>query len=200
MQRWAQSCRLHPGTGRVNRFWRPLQSLPGWWQDSSFAMRIGVGTAVVSLIGLAGLTPRMMHGLALAWPFAALIAAVGWGRSGVAFLPMFILIGFGFAQDIAATAPLGCFAVINLVAYGASSFLYQTFDSERSVGIGIGLPPFLLAIGFVLVWSLASLVSGHPQRLQPLIAALFTSILLQGVIGSVFDLGAKPGAESGATP
>jgi hypothetical protein len=61
-----------------------------------------------------GMTPKAFFGFPLAWPFAALWGAMGWGRVGLALRPMMLLVLFGLMQDIVSNAPLGCFAMINL--------------------------------------------------------------------------------------
>jgi len=176
-----------------------LQTVGFWWQDARPVTRLGIGAALVVLIGVTGLTPTLFFGVVLAWPYAALIAAIGWGRAGFAFSSVLLLIAFGVAQDVSTSAPLGCFGLINLLVYGASAILHQTFDGERSPEIVFALPLILLVFAFVLVWLMASLVSGHVTRLEPLLAALGSTAVLQLVSSPVFDLGVRPGVDPGAT-
>lgn len=170
-----------------------------WWRNARPVMRLGIGAALVTLIGLTGLTPTLFFGVALAWPYAALIAAIGWGRGGFAFSPVLFLILFGLAQDVTTSAPLGSFGLINLLVYGASAILHQTFDSERSPELVFALPLLLLVFAFLVVWGLASLVSGHVTRMEPLFAALVSTTVLQLVLAPVFELGVRPGVDPGAT-
>jgi len=146
---------------------------------------------LVAAIGLLGLTPNVLFDVALSWPYAALIAAIGWGRSGLGFAPMAVLVVFGFAQDVTASAPLGCFALVNLVAYGASAGL---FDIERSQGMNYGLPVAILFLGMAMVWLLASFSSNHLARLVPLMSAFLATLFLHMLIAPVFDLGIRRGA------
>jgi len=174
-------------------------SVSRWWHGSRARVRLVVGVLLVAVIGLTGLTPNVLFGETLSWPYAALIAAVGWGRSGLAFTPMAALLLFGFAQDVTASAPLGCFALVNLAAYGVSSGFSQTFDIERSQGMNYGLPLVILVFGMILVWLLASFSSNHVVRAVPLISAFLATVFLHMLIAPVFDLGIRRGGHAGAT-
>lgn len=173
------------------RLFRPVGD---WWQGARARIRLALGALLVAVIGLLGLTPNVLFDVTLSWPYAALIAAVGWGRSGLGFAPMAVLAMFGFAQDVTASAPLGCFALVNLVAYGASAGLSQTFDIERSPGMNHGLPIAILLLGMAMVWLLASFSSNHLARLVPLISAFLATLFLHMLIAPVFDLGIRRGA------
>lgn len=168
-----------------------------WWQSARARSRLAIGAMIVALVGLAGLTPNVWFDLTLAWPYAALIAAAGWGRSGLAFTPMALLVLFGFAQDVTSSAPMGCFALVNLATYGASAALNQTFDIERSAGMNFGLPIALLILGICLVWLLASFASGHVARVTPLFSAFLSTLVLHLLIAPVFDLGIRRGSHAG---
>lgn len=175
-----------------------LLSLSRWWHSARARTRLAVGAGLVMGIGLAGLTPNVFFDLTLSWPYAALIAAVGWGRSGLGFAPMILLALFGFAQDVTASAPIGSFALVNFLTFGASSGLSQTFDIERSPGMNYGLPLVLIGFGMMLVWLLASFAGGHIVRVVPLISAYLATIFLHMLIGPLFDLGIRRG-DSGGT-
>ena len=84
-------------------------SLAVRWEAARPRLRLLVGALVVLVIGMVGLTPKSFFGVPLAWPYVGLIAAVGWGRSGIAFGPMVLLVLFGFAQD-ASQAPWAAMA------------------------------------------------------------------------------------------
>ncbi|MEL6830480.1 MAG: hypothetical protein AAFO63_10125 [Pseudomonadota bacterium] len=170
-----------------------------WWSEARPGTRLAIGATLVAFVGLSGLTPTLFFGVALAWPYAALIAAIGWGRGGFAFTPVALLILFGIAQDVTASAPLGSFGLINLLVYGASAILHQTFDSERSPELVLALPMILLVFAFIVVWAFASLVSGHVIRIEPLAAALISTAALQLILSSIFDLGVRPGVDPGAS-
>ncbi len=172
-------------------------SVTRWWEGARARVRLAVGAGLVGVLGLTGLTPNVLFDLTLSWPYAALIAAVGWGRSGLAFGPMVMLVLFGFAQDVTASAPLGCFALVNLATYGASAGVSQTFDIERSRGMNYGLPVLMLIMGMVLVWLLASFASAHMVRVIPLISVLLATIFLHMLIAPVFDLGIRRGGSAG---
>ncbi len=176
-----------------------LGSIGRWWQRSRPRVRLMVGMSVLVVIGLTGLTPNVWFGVTISWPYAALIAAAGWGRSGLGFGPMFVLVLFGFAQDVTASAPLGCFALVNLAIFGASATASQTFDIERSRGMNFGLPMAMIALGMSLVWILASFAGGHFVRLLPIISALMATLLLHMLVAPVFDLGVRRGAHAGVS-
>jgi len=175
-----------------------LLSVTRWWQSARARARLAIGAIVVIVIGLGGLTPNVLFDVTLSWPYAALIAAVGWGRSGLGFGPMTLLLVFGLAQDVTASAPIGSFALINFATFGASAALSQTFDIERSPGMNYGLPLVLLAFGMVLVWLLASFASGHVVRIVPLFSALLATVFLHMLIAPLFDLGIRRGGPAGA--
>ncbi|MFT5932479.1 MAG: hypothetical protein ACI93G_001568, partial [Hyphomonas sp.] len=99
---------------------RPSKSL---WSQTGPTPRLLFGAFAIAAIGLLGLTPKTLFGLSIAWPYAALWGAVGWGRVGLSLRPMVFLIIFGLIQDISFNAPLGCFVIVNLVVYGFSAWI-----------------------------------------------------------------------------
>ena len=161
------------------------------WSQTGPRLRLLFGAMVVALIGLAGLTPTSILSQSVSWPFAAFIAAACWGRTGLAFAPMFILVVFGFIQDETAFAPLGIYGLLNLLVFGLSALLHQTFDTERSSTLSYYLPLIVIAVGFGLLWVFASIVSSYPVRLLPILGALITTLLTHMIIAPVFDLGIR---------
>jgi hypothetical protein len=169
-----------------------LSGVVKWWRNASPDIRLLVGAVLVAVIGTAGLTPNYF-GFTLSWPFAALIAATGWGAGGLAARPMIMLILFGFAQDVSMIfAPLGVFALLNLAVFGVSAALYQMFDTERSGGAAIIIPVSCLLVGFVLLWVIASLTNGNAVRLEPVFLSFLSTMALYVLIAPVFDLGRRP--------
>ncbi len=152
-----------------------------------------VGAIIIVSIGLLGLTPKTFFGTELVWPYAGLIAAIGWGRSGLAFRPMVLLVLVGVAQDVSAYAPLGCFGFINLSAFGISAMISRAFDRERSPLITTVAPLFIYAAAFGLIWLFASFNSNHVVQLSPLINAFVVTYILHILIAPVFDLGRRIG-------
>lgn len=168
-----------------------LEAATAWWASTRARVRLIVGSAIVILIGLAGLTPNVMFDIALSWPYAALIAAAGWGRSGLGFGPMVALIAFGIAQDITSDAALGVHALVNLLTFGFSALVSQTFDIERSQGMAYGLPVVSIGLGVMMIWTLASVSSGFIERVVPMLAVFLSTVLVHIIIGGVFDLGIR---------
>ncbi|MEO1642420.1 MAG: hypothetical protein AAFR74_03720 [Pseudomonadota bacterium] len=139
-----------------------------------------------------GLTPTYF-GISLSWPFAALIAATGWGAGGVAMRPMVLLILFGFAQDVSMVfAPLGIFALINLSVFGFSAWLHQLFDYERSGAVAFTTPVVALLSGFIMLWILASLTNGAIVRVVPVLLSFASTLALYVLVAPLFDLGRRP--------
>lgn len=173
----------------VFNLFRPVVS---FWENARPDIRLLIGALLVALIGLAGLTPTYF-GVTLSWPFAAFIAATGWGSGGIAMRPMLLLILFGFAQDVSMIfAPLGAFALINVLVFGISAGLHQTFDTDRSGGIAVIIPLVCITSGFVMLWIIASLTTGAPVRVLPLMLSLFSTLAMYVLIAPVFDLGRRP--------
>lgn len=166
------------------------------WEGARPRTRLLIGALVVSLIGLAGLTPKSIMGVPLVWPYIGLIAAVGWGRSGFGFGPMMFLILFGFAQD-ASQAPWGSHGLANLLTYGLSALVTQTFDTERTPMMGFVLPVLTLFSGILLVWIVASISSGHLVRVLPVLTAYFATLIVHMLIAPLFDLGVRRGVNGG---
>ncbi len=172
-------------------------TLQRWWREAPARSRLAIGAILVAIIGVMGLTPNVIFGQTLIWPYAGIIAAAGWGRSGLAFAPMVLLVFFGIAQDVTGGAPIGCFALVNILVFGASAGLSQTFDMERSPGMNFAVPVMALAIGFILVWILASLSGGYIARAAPLISAFFATLFAHVVLSGLFDLGVRRGQARG---
>lgn len=167
------------------------------WSEAGPTSRLVVGTLLVAVIGLIGLTPKSVFGTELTWPYAALVAACGWGRSGLGFRPMAILVLLGFAQDVSAYAPLGCFGFINLSAFGLSALVHRSFDRERAPVITTLSPIIIYALAFSLVWLFASFNGNHMVQLTPLVQTFVITYILHIIFAPVFDLGRPAGRLSG---
>lgn len=161
------------------------------WARAGLRLRLLIGALLVAAIGLAGLTPNSVFSLNVSWPYAAFIAAAGWGRSGLAFAPMLVLLAFGFVQDETTFAPLGMFGLLNIIILGFSAWLHQTFDTERSPILSYGLPILVIVSGFIMLWIFASIVSSHPVRIVPILGALLSTICVHMIAAPVFDLGLR---------
>lgn len=180
---------------RQDNIFRPVLL---WWVRARPRLRLLVGAAIVAVIGLAGLTPNVMFDIALSWPYAALIAAAGWGRSGLGFGPIIALILFGVAQDITSDAALGAHALVNLLAFGFSALVSQTFDSQRSQSMAYGLPILSIGLGVFLVWLLASISGGHAERVTPMLAVFLSTVFVHMIAAPIFDLGIRRSDSTGA--
>lgn len=167
------------------------------WEAARPRGRLLVGALIVLAIGMAGLTPRSFFGVDLAWPYVGLIAAVGWGRSGIGFGPMVLLVLFGFAQD-ASQAPWGSHGLANLLIYGLSAMVHQMFDTERTPFLSFILPVVTLFSGITLVWIVASISSGHIVRVTPLLTAYFATLVVHMLIAPLFDLGVRRSTSGGS--
>lgn len=179
--------------------WREIpDSLALRWENARPRSRLGVGVCVVILIALVGMTPKSFFGLPLAWPYIALIAATGWGRSGLGFGPMVFLVLFGFAQD-ASQAPWGSHGLANLLTFGMSAMVAQMADTERNPILSFLMPVFTLLFGITLIWMLASVSSGHVVRVTPVLTAYFATLVAHMLISPLFDLNARGSVGNGAT-
>jgi hypothetical protein len=167
------------------------------WEKARPRSRLIIGVLLVALIGLVGLTPKSLFGVQLSWPYIGLIAAVGWGRSGMAFGPMMFLVLFGFAQD-ASQAPWGSHGLANLLTFGLSVIVSQMADTERSPILSFVLPVVTLFFGIMLVWLVASVSSGHIARVTPMLTAYFATLVVHMLIAPLFDLGIRPSVSGGA--
>lgn len=174
-----------------------LSGISRIWAETGPTSRFLIGTLIIAAIGLIGLTPKTLFNTELVWPYASLIAAVGWGRSGLGFRPMTVLILFGFAQDVSAYAPLGCFGFINLATFGGSSLIARAFDRDRNPLINTVAPVLLYAIAFLLVWLFASFSGNHLVQLSPLVNVFVVTYILHILIAPVFDLGRRVGPLTG---
>ncbi len=175
-----------------------LSVLARFWTGARPRTRLVIGAVVVAMIGLMGLTPNVIMGQTLVWPYAGMIAAAGWGRSGLAFAPVFVLMGLGFAQDVTSGAPIGCFALVNILVFGASVGLGQVFDIERAPSMAMIVPAVSICVGFILTWLIASLSGGYLARLSPLFWAFAATLLLHVLIAPLYDLGVRRNKPLGA--
>ena len=171
---------------RVSRSWGRMR--PRW--------RLLIGALFIALIGMGGLTPKYIFGAEIVWPYMGLIAAIGWGRSGLALGPMVFLLLFGFADDVS-QAPWGSHGFANLLTYGLSALVFQTFDVERNPVLNLSLPLACLLVGVVLIWLMASVSLGQPARAAPLISAYFATVLVQIATAPLFDLGVRRALQGG---
>lgn len=167
------------------------------WSQSGPTPRLLFGAFVIATVGMLGLTPREFFGFQVAWPYAALWGAVGWGRVGLSIRPMLLLIAFGLVQDVTFHAPLGSFVILNLLAYGASAAIADTFDVMNEPLVAILAPVILFSGAFMLLWLMASALEGYPVRILPLIASLMTTGIVYALAHRMFDLGRRPGELAG---
>ncbi|MBU1286746.1 MAG: hypothetical protein KJ871_03380 [Alphaproteobacteria bacterium] len=175
---------------------RPRKSL---WSITGPTPRLLFGAFAIAAIGLLGLTPKTMFGLSIAWPYAALWGAVGWGRVGMSLRPMILLIAFGLIQDISFNAPLGCFVIVNLVVYGFSAWIAGMFDVMNEPLVAVIAPILQFISGFLVLWLMASALEDHAVRATPLFAAFLTTGVIYAACHRLFDLGRAPGESVGQT-
>tara|TARA_X000001316_G_C914241_1_gene28891 strand:- start:455 stop:817 length:363 start_codon:yes stop_codon:yes gene_type:complete len=116
---------------------------------------------------------------------------------GLSVRPMILLIIFGLVQDVTFHAPIGCFVILNLLAYGASAAIADMFDVMNEPLIAILSPILLFSGAFLLLWLMASTLEDHAVRVLPLVASLMTTGLVYAVLNKVFDLGRLPGESVG---
>jgi hypothetical protein len=169
------------------------------WSQSGPTPRLIFGAAIIAIVGVLGMTPKSLLGIPLAWPFAALWGAIGWGRAGLSLRPMSLLVLFGLMQDIVSNAPLGCFAMINLLVYGISALIADQTDGMRDTLVAIVGPVVLLIVAFLLVWGFASITSDHLVRTWPLLTSFVVTGLVYAFASRMFDLGRRPGESPGGS-
>jgi len=169
-----------------------------FWSGARPRTRLVIGTIVVAVVGIMGLTPNVIMGQTLIWPYAGMIAAAGWGRSGLAFSPVFVLMGLGFAQDVTSGAPIGCFALVNILVFGVSVGLGQLFDIERAPTMAMIVAAASIWVGFMLTWLIASFSGGYLARISPLVWAFAVTVLLHVFITPLYDLGVRRNQALGA--
>ncbi|KCZ57782.1 hypothetical protein [Hyphomonas chukchiensis] len=173
---------------------RPRKSI---WSSTGPTPRLLFGAFAIAAIGLLGLTPKTLFGLSIAWPYAALWGAVGWGRVGMSLRPMVLLIAFGLIQDISFNAPLGCFVIVNLVVYGFSAWIAGMFDVMNEPLVAVIAPVLQFISGFLVLWLMASALEDHAVRATPLFAAFLTTGVIYAACHRLFDLGRAPGESVG---
>jgi len=160
---------------------------------SSPNTRLLTGAALISLVGLIGLTPKSLFGLDLVWPYAALWGAVGWASAGLSIRPMLILCAFGIAQDISFTSPFGSFMLVNLATYGAASLVSETLDVETDPVKAVLVAALSMAVGFTVMWMMASAQADHAVRVLPVLFAFAVTLLTFIPVAPLFRLGGRPG-------
>lgn len=178
---------------RADRFGQPQ----GIWARSSPDMRLLVGATIIVIIGLFGQTPKSIFGLQIIWPHAALVGAAGWGLSGHRFRPMAFLILLGLAQDISFEANLGCFVIVNLVTYGITAYAAELYDAGNDPIIRAIIPVLSIAVGFFILWIVASATSSQIAAVRSLVGAFAMTIGLHFLLARFFDLGVRAGEHIG---
>ena len=158
------------------------------WGEAGAPTRIVIVSILVGAVGLMGFTPNVLFGTTLSWPYVALIAAIGWGKAGFNFMSMLMLILFGFGQDISTSAPFGCFALINLLTLGGSVLFHQTLKVPSIHAVDHVQSSVLLLLAFIMIWFLASLMTGHIARIVPLFFSFLTTAFLQFLIAPIFNI------------
>ncbi|MFN7055589.1 hypothetical protein [Hyphomonas sp.] len=167
------------------------------WSGLAPSARLAFGAFFIALAGTIGMLPRELFGVTIAWPYAALWGAMGWGRAGLSVRPMVLLLLFGLMQDIVSNAPLGCFAVINLAVYGLSAFITEQTDGMRDALVAAAGPVFMLAAAFLMVWVFASVTTNQPVRSSPILMSVATTGVFYLAAWRMFDLGRRPGERPG---
>lgn len=167
------------------------------WSQMAPSARLAFGAFFIALCGAIGMLPREFFGMSIAWPYAALWGAMGWGRVGLSLRPMMLLLLFGLMQDIVSNAPLGCFAVINLVVYGLSAFIADQTDGMRDALVAAIGPAVMLAAALLMVWIFASVTSNHLVRSSPILMSILSTGVVYLLAYRMFDLGRRPGEPPG---
>ena len=163
------------------------------WSRTGPNARLLVGAIIIALVGLIGLTPKSLFGLDLIWPYAALWGAAGWASAGLSLRPMLILCVFGMAQDISYHSPIGSFMLVNLATYGAASLAGGTLDVEGDPTKALLVAAFSMAVGFAVMWFMASATADHVVRLLPILLVFVVTLLLFVPFARLFRLGGRPG-------
>lgn len=167
------------------------------WSQTAPSGRLAFGAFFIVLAGAFGMLPREVFGIDVAWPYAALWGAMGWGRVGLSLRPMILLVVFGLMQDIVSNAPLGCFAVINLAVYGLSAGIADQTDGMRDALVASLGPVVMLTVAFVMLWVFASVTGDHMVRSAPILSATIMTGLVYLLSYRMFDLGRRPGEAPG---
>ena len=144
-----------------------------------------------------GLTPRALFGVDIAWPYAALAAAVGWARVGLSIRPMLVLCAIGLLSDLTGMAPLGFFVMVNLITYALHAAMIEALDTAHDPVLARLLPYFSLLAGMVTVWLVAYVLTSHAVSFLPLLGAWVTTSLLYTILQPVLDLNRRPGEYGG---
>lgn len=181
---------------RSARFARKGKSL---WSATAPSARLAFGAFIIVLAGVSGMLPREFFGLEISWPFAALWGAMGWGRVGLSVRPMLLMLLFGLMQDVISNAPLGCFAMINLLVYGLSALIARRTDAMRDRLVAFLGPMAMLCVAFILIWGFASITADHLVPAGAVFASVVTTGLAYLAGYRIFDLGRRPGEAPGQT-
>ena len=176
---------------------RGAHPLLRFWQRSGPTSRLLIGTLIAVLIWWIGLRGVSLFGFEPAWPLVLLCAAVGWGRVGLAVRPMAALVILGLLQDVSATAPFGSYAIVALVTYGFHAAVGSALDFDRDPILSSVRPFISLAVGFALLWFMASNSAGHAVAGWPLFATGLTTAIAYGLLRGLFDLGERPVSAGG---
>ncbi len=163
------------------------------WSQTPPTSRLLVGVLLIAGVGFLGLTPHTAFDIKLIWPHAALWGAVGWASVGLSLRPMLFLCAFGFAQDIAFNSPIAVFMIVNLATYGVAASFSGMFDVDTDPVKGLIVAAIAMAVGFFLLWVLASGTVDYVIPLTPLLQAWFVTLLLYLPIATLFQLGGVPG-------
>lgn len=163
------------------------------WARTNPNTRLVAGAALIALVGLIGLTPKTVFGLGIVWPYAALWGAAGWASAGLSIRPMLILCVFGIAQDISFASPFGSFMLVNLATYGAAALVGETLDVEADPVKAMLVAAFAMAVGFALMWFMASAKADHAVRVLPRLLEFAMTLLIFLPVAPLFRLGGRPG-------
>ena len=163
------------------------------WGRTDPNMRLLAGAALITLVGLTGLTPKSIFGLELIWPYAALWGAVGWASAGLSMRPMLFLCLFGLAQDMSFVSPIGSFMLVNLATYGAAALVSDTLDVEADPIKAVLVAAFAMAVGLTLMWIMASANADYAVSLFPVLLVFVVTLVFFVPVAPLFRLGRRPG-------
>ena len=121
----------------------------------------------------------------------------GGGLSGHRFRPMAVLILLGLAQDISFEANLGCFVIVNLVTYGLTAYAAELYDAGNDPIIRTIIPVLSIAVGFFVLWIVASATSSQVAAVRALVGAFAMTLGLHFLLARFFDLGVRAGEHVG---